>query len=81
MEFKTLSETEVSGRVAIMEEMIVSLKSVPLTRGYEEVLYPGELEARNELRYREEGLQFLQDTINDLIKVARELGLESELPL
>ncbi len=65
---------------AAMEEMVASLKSVPLAKGHEEVFYPGELEARNELRYREEGLQFPQDTINDLIKVARELGLESELP-
>lgn len=63
-----------------MESLIAELKSVPLAKGHDEVFYPGEPEARNEALNRREGLQFPDDTIADLTKVAREFGLESKLP-
>jgi LDH2 family malate/lactate/ureidoglycolate dehydrogenase len=65
---------------ARMEQYIAELKSVPLAKGYDEVCYPGEIEARNDLRNREGGLQFPADTLADLARIARETGLEAKLP-
>ena len=65
---------------ARMEEYIAALKAVPRAQGFEEVFYPGEIEARNDIRNRKEGIQFPQDTIDDLRRIARETGLESKLP-
>jgi len=65
---------------ATMEEMITTLKAVPLAKGVEEIFYPGEIEARNDLRNRAIGLQLPQDTLDDLVKVARDLGIEEHLP-
>jgi LDH2 family malate/lactate/ureidoglycolate dehydrogenase len=63
-----------------MERYIAGLKSVPLAQGYDEVFYPGEIEARNDLRNRAEGLMLPEDTINDLRQMAKEMGLEARLP-
>ncbi len=41
---------------ASMEQMIAEVKAVPLAPGFDEILYPGELEARNEARHLREGL-------------------------
>jgi len=65
---------------ARMERLITELKSVPLARGFEEVVYPGELEARNEARNRAEGLLLPADTLADLERLADGLGLRSQLP-
>lgn len=63
-----------------MEQLIDELKSVPLAQGFDEVVYPGELEARNEEQNRREGLQLPEDTEADLRKLAQETGLQSMLP-
>jgi LDH2 family malate/lactate/ureidoglycolate dehydrogenase len=60
---------------ARMEEMIAGLKGVELAKGTNEVFYPGEIEARNDQRYRSEGLLLPADTIEDLKK----LGLEMQI--
>jgi len=60
---------------ARMERLIAELKSVPLAQGFEEIVYPGELEARNDARNRAEGLLLPQDTIADLGKLADEWSL------
>ncbi|MFC0386916.1 Ldh family oxidoreductase [Muricoccus vinaceus] len=60
---------------ARMEEMIASIKSVPLAEGFEEVFYPGEIEARNEARHQAEGLMLPGQTRLDLVRVAGELGV------
>jgi LDH2 family malate/lactate/ureidoglycolate dehydrogenase len=65
---------------ARMEQYIGELKSVPLAKGYDEVYYPGELEARNDLRNREQGLAFPADTLADLARIARDTGLVAKLP-
>lgn len=65
---------------ARMERMIAELKSVPLAQGFEEVVYPGELEARNDIANRRDGLDLPDDTLADLDKLARETGLISGLP-
>jgi LDH2 family malate/lactate/ureidoglycolate dehydrogenase len=60
---------------ARMETLIGELKSVPLAEGYDEILYPGELEARNEARNRRDGIALPDDTLADLAKAGREMGV------
>jgi LDH2 family malate/lactate/ureidoglycolate dehydrogenase len=59
-----------------MESYIAELKSVPLALGFEEIVYPGEIEARNEARHRAEGLLLPEDTRADLSRIASEFGLK-----
>jgi LDH2 family malate/lactate/ureidoglycolate dehydrogenase len=65
---------------ARMEQYITEIKSVPAARGFDEVFYPGEIEARNDARNRAEGLLLPDDTLADLARIARETGLQSKLP-
>jgi LDH2 family malate/lactate/ureidoglycolate dehydrogenase len=65
---------------ARMDDYIAELKSVPLAKGFEEINYPGEIEANNDVRNRREGLLLPDDTLADLKRIARETGLESKLP-
>ncbi|MBY0270129.1 MAG: Ldh family oxidoreductase [Burkholderiales bacterium] len=65
---------------ARMEQFIAEIKSVPLAQGFDEVFYPGEMEARNNTRNRAKGIQFPDDTIADLRRIAAETGLEKLLP-
>ncbi len=60
---------------ARMGSYIAELKSVPLAQGFEEIVYPGELEARNEAKYRTEGLTLPDDTIEDLGKTGALYGV------
>jgi len=64
-----------------MERFIGEIKAVPLARGFDEVFYPGEIEANNNARNRKEGIPFPEDTLADLRRIARETGLEAQLPL
>ena len=66
---------------ARMERFIGEIKAVPLAKGFDEVFYPGEMEARNDSKNREEGLDLPADTLADLARIARETGLESKLLL
>lgn len=63
-----------------MEAMISRLKSTPLAKGTGEIFYPGEIEARNAARYREEGITLPTDTVAALSKLARTMNLEHLLP-
>lgn len=63
-----------------MERYIEELKSVPLAQGFDEVFYPGEMEARNDAKNRRDGLALPEDTLADLARIARETGLEAKLP-
>ena len=65
---------------ARMEQMVSELKSVPLAQGFDEVVYPGELEARNHATNAKLGILLPEDTIADLRKVANETGLNDRLP-
>ena len=65
---------------ARMEEYIAELKSVPLAKGHDEVFYPGEIEANNNVSNRRDGLLLPDDTLVDLARIARECRLESKLP-
>jgi LDH2 family malate/lactate/ureidoglycolate dehydrogenase len=65
---------------ARVEALIRQIKSVPLAQGFEEVFYPGEIEARNDAKNRREGLSLPQDTLTDLSKLASEYNLHKLLP-
>ena len=71
------SEAEFGSR---MERYIAELKSVPLAQGFEEIVYPGEIEARNDLRNRTQGLLLPDDTLADLRNLAETSGLNALLP-
>ena len=60
---------------ARMEDFIAELKSVPLAQGFDEIFYPGEIEARNDARNRRDGLQLAADTMEDLRRIAAKTGL------
>ncbi len=66
---------------ARMEQLIGELKSVPLAEGYDEILYPGELEARNGATNRRDGLLLPDDTLADLAKAGREMARHRKLGL
>ncbi len=61
---------------ARMEQFVGELKSVPLAHDFDEVFYPGEIEARNEERHLQQGLELPADTLADLARLARETGLD-----
>jgi len=64
-----------------MEQFIDEIKAVPLAKGFDEIYYPGEMEAKNAVRNRTEGIQFPDDTLADLKRIAAETGLGAMLPL
>jgi len=55
------------------------VKSVPLAKGYDEVFYPGEMEANNDLKNRRDGLALPADTIADLERIAGETGIPLDI--
>jgi LDH2 family malate/lactate/ureidoglycolate dehydrogenase len=65
---------------ARMEQLVKAIKSVPVAQGFDEVFYPGEIEARNEQKHRRQGLVLPQDTLTDLAQIAKEAGLLDLLP-
>src|SRR5262249_54526824 len=46
---------------ARMEQFVAEIKDVPKAQGFDEVFYPGEMEAQNDLRNRKDGIQFPDD--------------------
>jgi LDH2 family malate/lactate/ureidoglycolate dehydrogenase len=60
---------------ARIERMIAELKATPLAEGVREILYPGELEARNEERHRRDGLTLPEQTRLDLLREAATCGV------
>jgi LDH2 family malate/lactate/ureidoglycolate dehydrogenase len=65
---------------ARMNELVSELKGVPLAKGFDEVFYPGEIEARNDAENRQLGLLLPEDTLADLGRLADEYGLRDRLP-
>lgn len=61
-----------------MDEYIDAIKGSGPADGVEEILMPGEIEARTEERYLEEGVPLAQATVQDLEKLAQRLGLDIE---
>jgi len=65
---------------ARMEAFVAEIKAVPAAKGYDEVFYPGEMEANNDVKNRRDGIQFPDDTLADLKRIAMEMGLVPQLP-
>jgi len=65
---------------ARMEQLIAAIKAAPVAQGFDEVFYPGEIEARSDAQHRAEGLALPADTLADLTTIARETGLVGKLP-
>jgi LDH2 family malate/lactate/ureidoglycolate dehydrogenase len=60
---------------ARMESYIESLKAVPLAAGHTQVFYPGEMETQAEQENRARGLSLAVDTLADLARIEKEMGL------
>lgn len=58
-----------------MADLIAATKGVALAPGAEEVVVPGEIEARNEARGRREGVALPAKTIDDLRALAADCGV------
>jgi LDH2 family malate/lactate/ureidoglycolate dehydrogenase len=63
-----------------MEQFISEIKSVPLAKDYDEVFYPGEMEARTDEKNRRVGLALPEDTRADLARIGKLTGLQAKLP-
>ena len=64
---------------ARMETFIAELKSTPRAPGFDEIHYPGEIEAREAARNAELGLVFPPDTLSDLGRVATDTGIPLDI--
>jgi LDH2 family malate/lactate/ureidoglycolate dehydrogenase len=65
---------------ARMEAFADEIKAVPLAKGFDEVFYPGEIEDNNDATFRREGLALPEETMADLRRIAKLIGLEAKLP-
>ncbi|MDX1483584.1 MAG: Ldh family oxidoreductase [Alphaproteobacteria bacterium] len=63
-----------------IERMVTELKAVPPAAGWDEVYYPGEIEARADAANRANGLELPDDTLSDLRRLADKLDLAAALP-
>ena len=61
-----------------MEAMVEGLKGAPRTPGVDEIFYPGEIEARNDIRNRAAGLELPADTLADLRALGEKLGTPAD---
>ena len=61
---------------SLMDEYIDAIKNSGPADGVKEILMPGELEARTESDYTENGIPLVAATVEDLTKLAQRLGLE-----
>jgi LDH2 family malate/lactate/ureidoglycolate dehydrogenase len=62
-----------------VEQLIEEVKSVPLAEGFDEVLYPGELEDRSQARLQREGIDLPAGTRAELERLAEQVGVPLEL--
>jgi LDH2 family malate/lactate/ureidoglycolate dehydrogenase len=58
-----------------MERLIAEMKAVPLAAGFEEILFPGELEDRSRARLEREGIELPAKTMEALERLAAETGV------
>jgi LDH2 family malate/lactate/ureidoglycolate dehydrogenase len=58
-----------------MEQLVAEVRSVPLAPGADEVLYPGELEARAARQHLQAGLSLPRQTLEDLRQLADSTGV------
>lgn len=58
-----------------MRELVATVKAVPTAEGFDEILMPGEPEARNEARRLQEGIAYRLDDLAPLVEIARARGV------
>jgi LDH2 family malate/lactate/ureidoglycolate dehydrogenase len=58
-----------------MEQLVAEVKAVPPAQGFDEVFYPGELEARAAREHLQAGLSLPQQTLEDLRQLASSTGV------
>jgi LDH2 family malate/lactate/ureidoglycolate dehydrogenase len=63
------------GFVRRMEQLVAEVKSVPPAQGFDEVFYPGELEARAAREHLTRGLSLPRRTLDDLRQLAASTGV------
>ena len=62
-------------------ELLAQVKSTPPAEGFEEVLVPGEPEARAARRAQREGIELPEEVYEELVELAQELGVTAVQPL
>jgi LDH2 family malate/lactate/ureidoglycolate dehydrogenase len=58
-----------------MEQLVAEVKSVPPAQGFDEIFFPGELEARAAREHLDQGLSLPRQTLEDLRKLAASTGV------
>lgn len=58
-----------------MRESILAAKALPRAEGFEEILTPGEPEARSEAKMRAEGVPLTRDVVEDLTALGESVGV------
>ena len=72
---------DISGFISVddfrqrMDDLIDYIKSNPLAEGHDEILVPGEPEARKAAQYRQEGIPIAIDVVSSFADLAAELGV------
>jgi LDH2 family malate/lactate/ureidoglycolate dehydrogenase len=64
-----------NGFASRMEQLVAEVKSVPLAQGFDEVFFPGELEARATREHLDRGLSLPEQTLDDLRQLAAATGV------
>lgn len=63
-----------------MAELLDQIKSTPPAEGFDEVLVPGEPEARSARRAQKEGIELPAEVCEELVRLAEELGVAAFWP-
>jgi LDH2 family malate/lactate/ureidoglycolate dehydrogenase len=58
-----------------MEELVAEVKAVPLAAGFDEVFFPGEIEARAARENLDHGVTLPRKTLDDLRELAGTIGI------
>ena len=70
---------ESAGFLADLEALIREVKSSPLDSGVDEILIPGDREAKTRETYQREGIPILPSVLENLRRISKELQLEMSL--
>ena len=63
---------------AAMDQYITDIKNSGLAKGVDEILMPGEIEARNKAKYLREGIRIAAPTASEIESLAQKLELNLE---
>ena len=77
--FNVAAFRELSDFKKEVKELALYLKNSETAPGFDEILYPGEIEHRNELKQRDSGIFVEDSTFESLEKLAGEFGVADQL--